>query len=91
MQLQMWQPDGGLRPLQSAGLENEVFASLDPEQPVDLSTLPPQLRAPAPRLPTDTAGWLPDAASWRGRALRVHIAEAAAAGRRALQHRRALL
>ena len=58
-----------------------MFASLDPEQPVDLSTLPPQLRTPAPQLPADAAGWLPDAASWHGSALRVHIAEAAAAGR----------
>jgi hypothetical protein len=66
-------------------MENEVFASLDPEQPVDLSTLPPKLRAPAARLPADTAGWLPDAASWRGTTLRVHIAEAAAAGRHSLR------
>lgn len=66
--------------LQSAGLENEIFTSVDPEQAVDLSTLPPQLQAPGPPLSADPTGWLPDAASWRGSAQRVHIAEAAAAG-----------
>jgi hypothetical protein len=68
--------------LQSVGLENEVFTSVDPEQAVNLSTLPPQLQAPGPPLSADPTGWLPDAASWHGSALRVHIAEAAAAGRK---------
>lgn len=71
----MWAP-GLMAPrpaLQSMNLENDVFASIDAERAVDLSTLPPQLQAPGPPLAADPAGWLPEPASWRGSGVRVHI------------------
>jgi hypothetical protein len=61
--------------LQSMNLENDVFASIDAERAVDLSTLPPQLQAPGPPLAADPTGWLPDPASWRGNGVRVQIVE----------------
>ena len=66
----------GTRPaLQSMNLENDVFASIDAERAVDLSTLPPQLQAPRPPLSADPTGWLLDPASWRGSEVCVHIVE----------------
>lgn len=52
-------------------MDNEAFASVNPEQPVNLPDPLPQLPPPGPKLPDDATGWLPDAGGWRGTGLHV--------------------